>query len=64
MKSSDLIYYRTAPYHGYDGPLVVENKKWGSKVMSAFLRAGEELGYPTIDPNAESQIGLSVRFKI
>ncbi|KAF2368325.1 Glucose-methanol-choline oxidoreductase C-terminal [Trinorchestia longiramus] len=49
----------TAGYHGYSGPLVVEGKQWGSPVMEAFLRAGEELGFRSIDPNAESQIGFS-----
>ncbi|KAA0185255.1 hypothetical protein HAZT_HAZT002296 [Hyalella azteca] len=45
------------PYHGTGGPLRVENKRWGSAVMTAFLAAGLELGHPTLDINAGSQMG-------
>ncbi|KAF2349775.1 Glucose-methanol-choline oxidoreductase C-terminal [Trinorchestia longiramus] len=46
-------------YHGIGGPLNVESKRWGTPVMKAYLEAGRELGYPTIDPNAASQIGFN-----
>ncbi|XP_018027293.1 glucose dehydrogenase [FAD, quinone] [Hyalella azteca] len=47
------------PYHGTGGPLRVENKRWGSAVMTAFLAAGLELGHPTLDINAGSQMGFN-----
>ncbi|KAF2364664.1 Glucose-methanol-choline oxidoreductase N-terminal [Trinorchestia longiramus] len=46
-------------YHGIGGPLNVEPKRWGTPVMKVYLEAGRELGYPTIDPNAASQIGFN-----
>lgn len=52
--------YSTASYHGFSGPLKVENKKWRTKVTGAFLKAGEELGYAIIDPNGASQIGKNM----
>jgi len=36
----------------------VERKWRTTKVEKAFLDAGFELGYNTIDPNAETQIGM------
>lgn len=52
-----------APFHGVGGPLTVSNKQWGSPVMKAYLEAGKELGYPTIDNNAAHQIGLNKYLK-
>ncbi|XP_042876621.1 glucose dehydrogenase [FAD, quinone]-like [Penaeus japonicus] len=50
----------TASYHGRGGPLVVEDKRWSTPLLSGFLRAGQQLGYQVVDPNGPEQIGFSV----
>nr|XP_053656743.1 glucose dehydrogenase [FAD, quinone]-like [Cherax quadricarinatus] len=47
-------------YHGFGGPQTVENKKWNSTVAEAFVKAGQQLGYPEVDPNGPEQIGFSI----
>ncbi|KAK3859895.1 hypothetical protein Pcinc_034025 [Petrolisthes cinctipes] len=47
-------------YHGRGGPLSVEDKRWWSPLLPAFLNAGRELGYKVIDPNGPEQTGFSV----
>ena len=44
-------------YRGVGGPASVENKRWGTPLMHAFLKAGKQLGYDHIDPNGPEQIG-------
>nr|XP_053643895.1 glucose dehydrogenase [FAD, quinone]-like [Cherax quadricarinatus] len=50
----------TASYHGYGGPASVETKRWGTPIMNAILKAGQQLGYQIIDPNGPEQIGFSI----
>ncbi|XP_066966830.1 glucose dehydrogenase [FAD, quinone]-like [Macrobrachium rosenbergii] len=50
----------TRDYHGKGGPLVVDDKRWWAPLLNGFLKAGEQLGYRTIDPNGPDQIGFSV----
>ncbi|KAK8374629.1 hypothetical protein O3P69_012537 [Scylla paramamosain] len=50
----------TAAFHGFGGPLVVENKKWQTPVVGGFIKAGEQLGYKRVDPSDPDQIGFSV----
>lgn len=42
------------------GPLTVEKAPWTTPLSDAFLRAGQELGYPVLDINAASQTGFMV----
>nr|XP_027212046.1 LOW QUALITY PROTEIN: glucose dehydrogenase [FAD, quinone]-like [Penaeus vannamei] len=50
----------TGSYHGRDGPLTVEDKRWSSPLLTGFLKAGQQLGYQIVDPNGPEQIGFSV----
>ncbi|KAK8384695.1 hypothetical protein O3P69_014339 [Scylla paramamosain] len=50
----------TAFYRGVGGPASVENKRWGTPLMHAILKAGNQLGYDVIDPNGPEQIGFSI----
>ncbi|KAK3849309.1 hypothetical protein Pcinc_043932 [Petrolisthes cinctipes] len=50
----------TKSIHGYGGPVTVENKRWRTKVIDGFLRAGQQLGYRVVDPSDPDQIGFSV----
>ncbi|XP_045604147.1 glucose dehydrogenase [FAD, quinone] [Procambarus clarkii] len=47
-------------YHGHNGPISVEDKRWGSPLLAGYLKAGQQLGYPIVDPNGPDQIGFSV----
>ncbi|XP_042889853.1 glucose dehydrogenase [FAD, quinone]-like [Penaeus japonicus] len=46
----------TASYHGRDGLLSVDDKRWSSPLLTGFLKAGQELGYDIVDPNGPEQI--------
>nr|XP_045592400.1 glucose dehydrogenase [FAD, quinone]-like [Procambarus clarkii] len=50
----------TAEYHGFGGPLSVEDKGWYSPILTGFLDAAQQLGYHIIDPNGPHMIGFSV----
>lgn len=45
--------------HGVGGPLSVLEPTYRSELSEAFLQAGRELGYPTIDINGDESIGFS-----
>lgn len=49
--------FPAASYHGRDGPLTVEDKRWSSPLLTGFLKAGQQLGYEIVDPNGPEQIG-------
>ncbi|CAL4072666.1 unnamed protein product [Meganyctiphanes norvegica] len=51
--------YANNGYHGYNGPLSVESKRWSTPLLKGFLGAGRELGYNIIDYNGKDQIGFS-----
>lgn len=48
-----------SPFHGRTGNLDVQRAGFQSKLLSSFLNAGKEFGYPMNDPNGESQLGFS-----
>ncbi|XP_063873716.1 glucose dehydrogenase [FAD, quinone]-like isoform X4 [Scylla paramamosain] len=49
----------TETYHGRGGPLAVSPDPNEGPLSDAFLRAGEELGYNTLDLNGPYQMGFS-----
>ncbi|CAL4161448.1 unnamed protein product, partial [Meganyctiphanes norvegica] len=51
--------YANDEYHGHDGPVSVEAKRWSTTLLKGFLSAGRELGYNIIDYNGKDQIGFS-----
>ncbi|KAL0126563.1 hypothetical protein PUN28_005138 [Cardiocondyla obscurior] len=46
-------------YHGTDGPVHITYPLFHTPVAEGFLKAGEELGYPTVDYNGKNEIGFS-----
>lgn len=46
-------------YHGKEGYLDVQNARYKTPLVSAFLEAGREFGYKNSDPNGESLLGFS-----
>ncbi|XP_037032408.1 glucose dehydrogenase [FAD, quinone] isoform X1 [Bradysia coprophila] len=46
-------------YHGTEGYLSVENARYKTPLVNAFLDAGREFGYRNSDPNGESLLGFS-----
>nr|XP_027209162.1 uncharacterized protein LOC113802748 [Penaeus vannamei] len=60
IKSEDYRGTRhgaTAAYHGFGGPLTVEDKHWYTPLLNGFLKAGQQLGYNVIDANGPEMIG-------
>ncbi|KAL0126569.1 hypothetical protein PUN28_005139 [Cardiocondyla obscurior] len=46
-------------YHGTDGPVHITYPNFRTPVGEAFLKAGEELGYPTVNYNEKNIKGFS-----
>ncbi|KAL0126576.1 hypothetical protein PUN28_005140 [Cardiocondyla obscurior] len=46
-------------YHGTDGPVHVTRSSFHTLIAEGFLKAGEELGYSTVDYNGKNAIGFS-----
>ncbi|KAI4454896.1 glucose-methanol-choline gmc oxidoreductase [Holotrichia oblita] len=60
-KSEDAHLHKfDRKHHSQGGPLYVEEPQYNSHMREAFLEAGHELGYKTIDYNGEEQIGFAV----
>lgn len=56
MEIEDL---RKSKYHGTKGPLNVRYSDYKSKLLKAFLKSSQELGYNITDPNGEQMLGFS-----
>ncbi|KAK4301658.1 hypothetical protein Pmani_026216 [Petrolisthes manimaculis] len=48
-----------AEFHGRGGPIAVTPEPKTGKLARAFLKAGTELGYDVVDPNAAEQMGFA-----
>nr|XP_053626508.1 glucose dehydrogenase [FAD, quinone]-like [Cherax quadricarinatus] len=62
MKSENFIgdnMGATEFYHGRGGPLAVSPGHSPGSLATAFLQAGQELGYNIIDPNGPETLGFS-----
>lgn len=46
-------------FAGHGGPLTVSEVEWKSEIARAFVAAGLEAGWPYVDYNGASQIGVS-----
>ncbi|XP_020278032.1 glucose dehydrogenase [FAD, quinone]-like [Pseudomyrmex gracilis] len=46
-------------YRGTNGPVHISYPLFRTPMADAFLKAGQELGYPLVDYNAENSIGFS-----
>ena len=52
-KSEDLVADQQSDRHGVGGGLKVSTDRFIDPIMSSFLEAGEELGYPVGDINSD-----------
>lgn len=59
LERSD-VYEGFAEYRGRRGPLHLTKEFWHSPSAYFFLRAGMEMGYPPVDYNGPTQIGVSL----
>lgn len=50
---------RDMPYRGRNGPMTIEHSKFKTKLLDAFLEAGQSLGYDVNDPNGPDMLGFS-----
>lgn len=51
-------FYAYNGYHNRGGPLTVETPPNPTEIAKAFLVSGNQIGYPTVDHNAEPQAGF------
>lgn len=50
---------KSSAYRGTDGYLYVENPPYKSRLLTAFLKTGNKMGYHVNDPNANEMLGFS-----
>lgn len=56
---ANLPHAKQSRFHGTQGYVSVEHAPYTTRLLDAFLKAGSELGYETIDPNEESLLGFA-----
>jgi len=61
LKSENAQLYglERSRYHNHSGPLHVEDVRFRSKIVHAFVRGAQQTGHKYTDYNGESQIGVS-----
>ena len=53
--------YVLVPFRGFNGPIGVTNVKWQTPVAEAFMKAGRQMGYPTLaNTNGFEQFGACI----
>ncbi|EDW37633.1 GL27095 [Drosophila persimilis] len=58
-ESAQLQGLEQSPYHNHSGPLSVEDVRYRTQLVHAFVEASVEAGLPRTDYNGESQLGVS-----
>ncbi|XP_023174745.2 glucose dehydrogenase [FAD, quinone]-like [Drosophila hydei] len=58
-ESAQLQGLEHSPYHNHSGPLSVEDVRFRSGLVHAFVAASVEAGHPHTDYNGQSQLGVS-----
>ncbi|XP_073833666.1 glucose dehydrogenase [FAD, quinone]-like [Musca autumnalis] len=58
-ESAHLQGLENSPYHNRTGPLNVEDVRYRTKAVHAYIRAAQEAGHKRTDYNGESQMGVS-----
>ncbi|XP_062140661.1 glucose dehydrogenase [FAD, quinone]-like [Drosophila sulfurigaster albostrigata] len=58
-ESSQLQGLEHSPYHNHSGPLNVEDVKFRSQMVHAFVDASVQAGHPRTDYNGQTQLGVS-----
>lgn len=53
-------YLVQTPYHASDGYLTVQEAPWHTPLVTAFVQAGQEMGYENRDINGEYQTGFMI----
>lgn len=50
---------KSSPFRGTEGYLDVQHSPYKSKLLNAFLKTGNQMGYQVNDPNGEEMLGFS-----
>lgn len=53
-------YLTRTPYHATGGYLTVQEAPWHTPLATAFVQAGQEMGYENRDINGEHQTGFMI----
>lgn len=56
----DISHMNSSRYRGNEGYLYVQNPPYRSKLLTAFLKTGNFMGYEVNDPNGDKMLGFSV----
>ena len=59
MENVRIPDLREMPYRGKHGPMSIEQSKFKTKLLDAFLEAGQSLGYDVNDPSGPDMLGFS-----
>lgn len=59
-ESNQNPYLIQTSYHGSDGYLTVQEAPWHTPLATAFVQAGQEMGYENRDINGEYQTGFMI----
>lgn len=60
LKAENNLIKSDTPYmHGIHGPITVSEVPWKSRSSKQFVKAAREMGYPYVDYNGATQIGVS-----
>lgn len=59
MEDVRIPEFRDLPYRGKNGPMTISHSKYKTKLLDAFLEAGQSLGYDVNDPNGPDMLGFS-----
>ncbi|XP_034477919.1 glucose dehydrogenase [FAD, quinone]-like [Drosophila innubila] len=58
-ESAQLQGLEQSPYHNHSGPLSVEDVRFRTQMVNAFVAASVQAGHPRTDYNGQSQLGVS-----
>ncbi|TMW51699.1 hypothetical protein DOY81_003191 [Sarcophaga bullata] len=58
-ENAQLQGLENSPYHNHSGPLNVEDVRYRTKFIHAYIKAAQEAGHAKTDYNGESQMGTS-----
>lgn len=59
IENFSIPEYQDSPYHNRDGYLTVSYSPYRSKIADAIIEASQQEGFPYVDYNGKTQIGVS-----
>ncbi|KAF6206020.1 hypothetical protein GE061_017245 [Apolygus lucorum] len=60
MEDNRDAFVSNSPYHGTGGPMTVSRSPYVTPLARLYVDAAEEMGYPNVDVDGESQVGFQI----